>query len=321
MHLKLRQLAHALAVWRHGSFRRAATSQHLSQPALSRSIQNLEESLGVLLFDRHTTEITPTAFGEALLRRAETIVTEAAELEREIRLLKGLDVGGLSVAMGVYAAEMSGNLALAALLRAHPGLRLRSQLRHWRDVERVVRGRQVDVGFGEIAHLIDAPGVRVEPVGRHEVLFFCRAGHPLLARDAVSVEDLDAYPFAGIPIPARMAHLFPRNGRVDEANGDILPPILLEDLSAARTVVARTDAFGAASPLLIEPWLRSGELAVLPFRASWLRLDYGFIYLASRSLSPAAEAFCTAVREVEREIEERNRTLADEVFRGRHPGP
>jgi hypothetical protein len=49
------QLSHALAVWRHGSFRRAAAEQHLSQPALSRSIQNLEESLGVLLFDRQTT--------------------------------------------------------------------------------------------------------------------------------------------------------------------------------------------------------------------------------------------------------------------------
>jgi DNA-binding transcriptional LysR family regulator len=321
MHLKIRQLAHALALRRHGSFRRAAAEQHLSQPALSRSIQNLEESLGVLLFDRLSTEVTPTPFGETLLRRAETILTEAAELEREIRLMKGLDLGGLSVAMGVYAAEMSGNLALAELLRAHPGLRLRSQLRHWRDVERVVRDRQVDVGFGEIAHLTDAPGLRVEPVGRHEVLFFCRAGHPLLDRDAISVEDLDAYPFAGIPIPSRMAHLFPRNGRIDEASGDIFPPIVLEDLSAARTVVARSDAFGAASPLLIEPWLRSGELAALPFRASWLRLDYGFIYLESRSLSPAAEAFCAAVRGIEREIEERNRTLAAEVFRGLHPGP
>lgn len=45
MQLKLRQLNHALAVWRHGSFRRAAAEQHLSQPALSRSIQNLEEGV------------------------------------------------------------------------------------------------------------------------------------------------------------------------------------------------------------------------------------------------------------------------------------
>jgi DNA-binding transcriptional LysR family regulator len=319
MAIKLQQLAHALAVWRHGSFRRAAAEQHLSQPALSRSIQSLEASLGVLLFDRQTTEIAPTVFGEALLRRAETILIEAAELEREMKLMKGLDIGRLSVAMGVYSAEMSGNLALAELLRAHPGLELRSQLRHWRDVERMVRDRQVDLGFGEIGHLMDTPGLRVEPIGRHEMLFFCRAGHPLLARHAISVEDLDAYPFAGVPIPPRVAHLFPRNCHIDEASGDLLPPILLEDLTAARTVVCGTDAFGLASPLQIEPWLRSGELAVAPFRASWLRLDYGFIYLASRSLSPAAEAFTASVRAIELQVEERNRTLADALFQGLNP--
>ena len=191
MHLKLRQLSHARAVWRHGSFRRAAAEQHLSQPALSRSIQNLEESLSVLLFDRQTTEVTANAFGEALLRRAETIVTEAAELEREMKLLKGLDVGGLSVEMDVYAAEMSGNRALAELSKAHPVVQLRAQLRHWRDLDQLVRGRQVDIGFGEIAHLTDAPGLRVEPVARHEVVFFCRGRHPLLAQETVSVEDLD----------------------------------------------------------------------------------------------------------------------------------
>jgi DNA-binding transcriptional LysR family regulator len=316
MTLKIRQLAHALAIWRHGNFRRAATEQNLSQPALSRSIQNLEESLGVLLFDRQTTEITPTAFGEALLRRAETILIEAAELEREMKLLKGLDVGRLSVAMGVYAAELSGNRAVAGLLRAHPGLQIRLQLRNWRDVETLVRDRQVDIGFGEIGHLMGAPGLRVEPVGRHEVLFFCRAGHPLLARDTISENDLDAYPFAGVPIPPRVAHLFPRNCRIDDTSGDLIPPILVEDLTAIRTIVAGTDAFGLASPVQIEPWLRSGELAVVPFRASWLRLDYGFIFLASRSLTPAAEAFTTLVRQIEREIEERNRTLAEEIFKG-----
>ena len=320
MAIKLQQLAHALAVWRNGSFRRAAAEQHLSQPALSRSVQTLEESLGVLLFDRHTNEITPTAYGKALLGRAEAILIEATELEREIKLMKGLEMGRLSVAMGVYAAEMSGNRAIAELLSAHPALHIRVQLRHWRDVERVVRDRQIDIGFGEIGHLMDAPGLRVEPIGRHEMLFFCRTGHPLLDRDAITVDDLDAYPFAGVPIPSRFAPLFPRNCHVDETSSDLIPSILVEDLNAMRTIVAGTDAFGAASPVQIEPLLRSGELAVVPFRASWLRLDYGFIYLASRTLTPAAEAFTVLVRQVEREVEERNRALAYEAFKGLKSG-
>ena len=105
--IKLQQLAHALALGRHGNFHRAAAAQHLSQPALSRSIQSLEEGLGVPLFDRQSAAVTPTLYGEALLRRAAVIIEEAEELEREIRLLQGIETGTFTVAMGAYASELS----------------------------------------------------------------------------------------------------------------------------------------------------------------------------------------------------------------------
>jgi DNA-binding transcriptional LysR family regulator len=314
MRLKLRQLTHVLAVWRHGSFRRAAVEQHLSQPALSRSIHNLEEALGVPLFDRQAPELTLTRYGEAFIGRAEGLLVAAAELERDMNLMRGLGIGRFAVAMAVHPAGMSGSQAVADLVRDHPGLQVRLEVRHWRDVERMVRHRQVDVGFAEIAHLHDVPELRLEPVGRHEVLFFCRAGHPLLAQDSVSPAELDAYPFAGVPIPARLAYLFPRNRNIDEATGDVYPPILVEDLHAACAIVTASDAFGVATPLQIEAQLRSGQLSLVPLRAPWLHLDYGFILLASRSLSPAAEAFIDRVKEIELVAAERNRALADEFF-------
>src|SRR6056297_262108 len=180
MHFKLRQLAHAVALCRFGSFRRAAEAEHISQPALSRSIQSLEESLGVVLFDRHSTEIAPTAFGEALLARAGTILAEAEELEREMQLLQGLDTGRLSVGMGLFAAELSGDPALADLLKAHPKLRVSVRLRYWGELENAVLSREVDLGFGEVAHLKNSPELLVDPVGCHELVFFCRPGHPIL---------------------------------------------------------------------------------------------------------------------------------------------
>lgn len=314
MRFKLRQLAHALAVWRHGSFRRAAAEQHLSQPALSRSIRNLEEALGVTLFDRQATEIALTAYGEAFLHRAEAIVIEAAELEREMKLIKGLGTGRFSVAMGVYPAAMSGNRAMARLLELHPELQARVELRHWREVERMVRHRRVDVGLGEVSHLHDDPELSVEPVGQHQLVFFCRAGHPLLGRDTVSTADLDAYPLAGVPIPYRVAHLFPHNRNIDETTGDIFPPIMVENFSAMTTIVAGTDAIGLAAPLQIAPLVREGTLGVVPFSAPWLCSNYGFILLVGRTLSPAAQAFIAGVKEVEQEAAQRNRGVADELL-------
>jgi DNA-binding transcriptional LysR family regulator len=68
--IKLQLLAHALALSHHGNFQRAAAARHLLQLALSRSIQSLEEELGVPLFDRRSVAVTPTLYGEAPLWRA-----------------------------------------------------------------------------------------------------------------------------------------------------------------------------------------------------------------------------------------------------------
>lgn len=315
MRIKLRQLSHALSVWKHRSFRRAAEDQHISQPALSRSIHNLEELLGVPLFDRQATEITLTSYGEVFLQRAQALLVGADELEREMELMKGLGVGRFTVAMGAYAARAVGIPALAQLLAEHPGLQVRLENQNWRETERLVRNRQVDLGFGELAHLQETSDLEVETVGQHDVVFFCRAGHPLLARDTpVTAADIDAYPFAGPPVPYRLAHLFPRNANVDEQTGGLFPPILAEDLDAVCAIVAATDALGASIPLAIEPRLRSGEIAAVPFQAPWLRVHYGFIQLASRSLSPAAALFMDLVRAAEPGIERGNRALMEEIF-------
>lgn len=312
MRIKLRQLSHFVAVCRHGNFRRAAEAEYLSQPALSRSIQNLEESLGVPLFDRLATEVTLTRYGEAFAPRAEALLVDAADLEREISLMTGMNSGRFSVAMGEYASGLSGMSAVGQLLAAHPGLQVRVELRGWREIERMVRSRQVDIGFGEISHLEDVPDLRVESVAHHQLVAFCRPGHPLLNKTTpISFADLDSHTFVGPPFPTRLAKKFPRNARIDEETRDILPPIVAEGSNAAAEIVAVTDAIGASIPHLIEPLVQSGRISIVPIAAPWFRVDYGFIQLASRSLSPATAAFMTQVMAIERKLEGQNQALLE----------
>jgi len=89
---------------------------------------------------------------------------------------------------------------------------------------------------------------------------------------------------------------------------------VVEDLNAVCTIVAATEAWAAAPPVAIEPWLRSGEIVAVPFKAPWLFTHYGFIRLASRSVSPAAEVFMGLVRAAERELEQHNQALVEEIF-------
>ena len=312
--IKFQQLAHALALARYGTFHRAAKAQHLSQPAFSRSIRALEESLGVALFDRQGAAVTPTHYGEALLARAATILDQTQELEREIELLQGLETGHFAVAVGVYAGELSANRAVAELIARAPDLRVKVELSTWRRVVDLVRERAVDLGVAEISSLGTAQGLDFEPIGQHAMVFFCRRGHPLLARQTVCKADLDAFPLASIRVPPRAAGLVPGRSVLDADTGDLIPQLEVYELTTARALILVSDAFGIAAPLQIEPWLRSGELVPLPYRPAWLALDYGFIYLKNRTLAPAAKRFMAIVREIEAEIEVRNRNLIRAIF-------
>jgi DNA-binding transcriptional LysR family regulator len=312
--IKLQQLAHALALSSTGNFHRAAEVQHLSQPALSRSIRSLEDSLGVPLFDRQGSVVTPTLYGEALLRRAAAILDQTQELEREIELLQGLDTGYFAVALGAYAADLSAGRAVGELIQRHPNLRCKVKLSNWRRVVDLVRERSVDLGVAEISTLNTDRDLQIEAIGAHALVFYCRRGHPLLAGATVSKADLDAFPLVSIRVPPRGASLMPGKADLDADTGDLIPHVEVDELTTARSLILGSDAFGAAAPVQIEPWLRSGDLAVLPFRPPWLKLDYGFISLRNRLPTPAAVRFMEVVREIEADLSSRNRHLMDELL-------
>lgn len=314
--ITLKQLRHALALERHGQFHRAAKAENISQPALSRSIRVLEKQLGAPLFDRQGGSVVPTLFGAALIRHAAQALDVTDELLREIELLKGLEAGQLQVAMGVYAAEMSAARSIGELVERYPGVRCRIRLTAWKDLAGLVSARSVDLGVGEISTLGDMPELEVEALGRPNLVMFCRPGHPLARRRDLSKEDLDSFPTVTPRLPPRGIGLFPGKTRVDPDTGDLLPTIEVDNLTSARLVVAGSDAFGMATPVQIADSLRSGEFRVLDFHRPWMELDYGFIYLRNRMLSPAARAYMDIVRRIDGEMRATNEALLAEVHAG-----
>ena len=312
--VKLNQLSNALALQEFGNFRRAAEAQNISQPAFSRSIRQLETSLGVTLFDRQTSGIKPTIYGEAVLKRAGTMLLEADEIVRETRLLKKFDIGSLSLAMGFYAADMSGCKAIAEMVRLHPELRCQIDIEDWRDVEEMVLDRLVDIGFAGTHHIKENSPLQIEPVSEHDFVFYCRSGHPLLELKNLSKSDIDVYPIVAVRIPLQMKSKFPGKCSLDEKSGALTPAIRAGDQAAARAIVAGSNAFAAAAPVQIAPWLDSEEFKVLNFREPWMKFEYGFIYRKDRMLAPAAEALMQHVREIETEVTQRNQSLIKELF-------
>lgn len=296
-------LRYLLALSEHRNFAKAARAMGVSQPALSQGIKRLESDLGVRLFDRSGGSVSPTHFATSVLRHAKQILTGHDELAREVSFLKGLESGTLLVAAGTYAADISGHRAMGRLVERHPGVRCHLELREWNEILELLLSRYADLALAETTIAEYEPSVVAEVINTHPGVFFCRAGHLILRRRRVSLHDISGYPWALVSLPPRLGQGFgplqPQEGSMDPEKREFVPAIRVKTLAGARQIVLHSDAISASPLGLIEEDVRQGRLVPIAFKAPWLRLNYGFIYLRDRTLSPAARAFMREVRAVE----------------------
>jgi DNA-binding transcriptional LysR family regulator len=304
MRLDLRQLRHVLALDRHRNFARAAEDVGLTQPALSRSLQALEEELGAKLFDRDRSRVQPTALGKRLVELSRPLLNQAKLVERDLRLIIGLGGGMLRVGAAPYAADVSVGRSVGRLLRAHPDIRMDLSVGDWPELQQKVLTDELDIVVAECSHALEDERLTVESLPRHQGVFYCRAGHPLARRDNLSLDDLSRFPFAFTTVPKRLKHLLAARGepRGELPDGTTVTDIRVGAPCLAKRIVLDSDAISAAIPLQIREELVAGQLVALPLDAPTLRTDYGIIRLTRRTLSPAAVAFVAVLREVEAEI-------------------
>jgi len=311
--LDLRLLHQALTLARHRNFARAAEALHMTQPALSRSIAGMEAALGEKLFNRTRQGVEATSFGQMLLKRAKSLLDDATELERDFRLMRGLDLGELRVGAGAYPAELSIGRAAGQLIGRHPGLRIEVTITDLRDIVAAVIGRKLDLAVIELSLVEGETRIATEALPQHPAHFYCRAGHPLAAEKTLTIERILAFPFAGTRMPRRVAETFlqiAKAGAIDPDSGDYLPPIKVDSIRIAKEVVMRSDALGVAPLSMIAAEVKSRQLVALPLQLPWMKTGYGFVYLRDRMLAPAAEAFMAEVRSVEAEHAAQSRELS-----------
>jgi DNA-binding transcriptional LysR family regulator len=309
-----KQLTHALCLARHGNFTQAAKESNLSQPAFSRSIMNLERALGVRLFDRDASTVSPTRYGEVFLERAATIIADTEELKREISLMQGLAVGHFSVSMGIFPAEVSGNRALGDMINQYPSLTYRAQTGNWETVGEHVLSRNADLGFALATDTIDDERLVIEPVSQHEMVLFCKKSHPLAGQRNIMPGELSEFPLVSIRAPAELSGRIPGRLSIEQKTGMMSPAIEIDDFATARATVKASNSISAAVPLQIEQELEAGEFVLLDFQKPWIAPVHAFIRLRQRAISPAAEKYMELVRQYEQEATRTNQRLLDKFF-------
>lgn len=291
--MNLRHLEHWLALADTGSFSRAAEKLHITQSALSRSIQALEEDLGGPLVDRVGKKNELTPLGRSVLERARRIVQEAQELKQGAALLQQGGLGSLRVGLGSGPGAMLMTPWLRYMAENHPTVHVAVSRGSTELQLTQLRERELDALVVDVRRVEAAPDLKMSHVVEMHAGFVCRQGHPLLGLhlDGVPFDALLSYPIASIPLSQEVARLL-----VDhygpKANPAQMTTLQCDDIASLLDVVGQTDAIylgivGAAREGIVRG--RLVELGMCTPLKGQARL--GLITLVGRTELPAMSVF------------------------------
>ena len=144
MHITIRQLQVFESVARHLSYTRAAEELHLTQPAVSMQIRQLEQAVGLALFEQIGKKIYQTRAGELMLGHALTIQDHLELAKREMDELKGVDSGRLAIGVVSTVNYFAARL-LAAFSRKHPNVKIRLDVTNRETLLRKLESNEPDL--------------------------------------------------------------------------------------------------------------------------------------------------------------------------------
>jgi len=291
MMIELRRLRHLLAVVEHGNFSRAADAVHLTQPALSRSIQSLEAEVGAALLQRGRGAIEPTELGRLMVRHAATLLANAQDLDRDLRLARGMDLGELRIGVGPFGGSALIGPVVGQLSREHPRLQVKLVVAPWQELPQRARAREVDLVVAELSEIRLLRDFEFRALSAHPSHFVCRAGHPLTALAAPTAQDVFAYPLAAPSLPTQVADRVlaampaPLRERV-QRDGPVT--IECDSYAVLLRVLMASDAISNMPGFMFAHERRAGLLTVLSGVDIGLHAQFGAAWLGRRALGGAA---------------------------------
>lgn len=290
MNTELRHIRHVVTLGKHLSFTQAAKELGITQSALTRSIQAIEEKAQARLFDRDRGRVSLTEVGKAYFKRAEALLQEADDLDR---LLHETAVGEIGeVHFGMTSSTARALLPEILVQELHHRPRLREMI-HIQATDVLLRSIQSEeLEFCVCAEQPALPeSLRMTIIGTMPLSLLVRPEHPLPSDTPVL--DLTAYPLlmssqpntgnrvAELVSPARLAP----------------PSVIIDDIGVLAHVTTNSDAIWLTAPVAIPTAMRQGLFRELTLpRSLQMRFRVVMYSHERRSLSPPARRMVDMMR-------------------------
>lgn len=292
--LKLHLLRAVDAIEAHRSLLKASVALGVSQPALTKSLAELEDVLRLRLFERHPRGVRPTEAGAVFVRSARRVLAELRRLDEDLDLL--CTPGGGTVALGALPVAAAGVLpgVLTRLKAAHPGIRVRLREGRTEELLPLLASGELDLIVGRLYEPAVPDGFAREALWTEPVSFLARAGHPIFAAATVAVEELRRHDLVLPTITQRVGreieHLLWLLG-IDPATA-----LRSSSYGLIREMLHGTDVLSVMPRSMMVGDLLRGALRVVPLPIPAPARPAGLILPRGGALSPAGFAFAECLR-------------------------
>src|SRR3989440_299151 len=264
-----------------------AESLGITQPAVSIAVRQLEDSIGVALFERTSRGMMPTPAGAALALRLKRALAEIRHAVADIASLRGITQG--TVTVGALPLGRTSLLpeSIAGVVAKYPGLRVATMEGSFEALAASLRAGDLDFILGALRPAEYASDLKGEPLAEDELGIVCRQGHPWAERKQIPSQDLARcrWMLPRVNTPNRM--LFER---ALTARGLPPPNVVVEtsDLAVLRGVLLNSDLLTAISPRQLSYELGTELLTLLPIPLHETRRVIGITRRTDSLASPGA---------------------------------
>ncbi len=297
MHVTLHQLRVFQAVAKHLSYTKASQVLHLSQPAVSMQVHQLEESIGLPLFEKLGRRIALTEAGREVYQYSRSIARALREMEEVVESLKGLSRGRLSIAVASTVNYFAPRL-LAVFHNRYPGIHLKLDITNRERLLELLADNRVDlVLMGQAPEQAD---VEAEPFMENPLVLVAPPEHPLAGQDVIPLKRLEEEVFVmrepGSGTRQAMERFF------DQRGIRIRHGMQMTRNEAVKQAVRAGLGLSVVSLHTIELELATGKLVVLQAEGFPIQRQWYLVYRRGKRLSPAARAFRELVLRESRQL-------------------
>jgi DNA-binding transcriptional LysR family regulator len=302
--MKLHDLHVLMAVVQAGSMRKAAVLLHTTQSAVSRSIADLEQTIGAKLLDRSAQGIEPTRYGHALLKRGAAAFDELKQGVQEIEFLANPEAGELLIGSGSAFAEGFVLAVIDRLSQQYPRVAYHLMPYALTALYGQLRERRIELAFSGNSELEPQDDIDAEVLFEEPLVVAASAENPWVRRRRVNLADLINEPWTWSPPGTVVDRLVIAAFR---ANG-LEPPraTVYTDAINVRTRLAATRGFLIVVPAsMLSLPARHELLRRVPVELPTTRRQMGIITLRNRTLSPLAQIFIECARDIAKPLAKR----------------